>query len=149
MGFFSNIKNAITGGAATVQVQAPQALQRGQAAVVNISATAKSAGSVAGVYLLIRAIERCQVKDTDWEGGQSHSETVRGTHTSWEHRIPVAGAFEMAEGQQMQWQAQIQIPQNVGPSLEGHMISHSWEVQAGLDMTGNDPDSGWVAIQVW
>ncbi|MEZ4445473.1 MAG: hypothetical protein R3B72_40740 [Polyangiaceae bacterium] len=148
MGFFSNLKNAITGGAADVQVQCPN-VQRGMPAVVQIWATAKGAGNVNGVYLLVRAVERCEVKDTDWEGGQSHTETIRGHRVSWEQRIPVAGGFQMQPGQQMQWQAQIQIPQNIGPSLQGHMISHTWEIQAGLDMTGNDPDSGWVAIQVF
>lgn len=148
MGFFSNLKNAVTGGAAEVQVQC-QAVQRGTPAMVQIFAQAKAAGNVNGVYLLVRAVERCEVRDRDWEGGQSHTETVRGHRVSWEHRIPVSGAFQMQEGQQMQWQAQLQLPHDVGPSLQGHMISHTWEIQAGLDMTGNDPDSGWVTIQVY
>ena len=148
MGFLSNIKNAVTGGAVKVQVQCP-AVQRGTAAMIQIYGQAEAAGNVNGVYLLVRATERCELSDTDWEDGYQSTETVRGNHVSWEHRIPVAGAFQMQQGQQMQWQVPLQLPPNVGPSFEGHMISHTWEIQAGLDMTGNDPDSGWQAIQVY
>ncbi|MFO0552250.1 MAG: hypothetical protein U0271_27940 [Polyangiaceae bacterium] len=148
MGFFSNLKNAVTGGAATVQVQAPP-VQRGTPAMVQIWAQAKSSGSVNGVYLLVRAVEHAQVRDTDYNNGSVRTETVRNTHTAWEYRIPVAGPFQMAEGQQMNWQASLQLPTNIGPSFQGQTISHVWEVQAGLDMTGNDPDSGWVQLQVY
>jgi hypothetical protein len=148
MGFFSNFTNALTGGAATVQVQAPP-VQRGTPAVVQIWAQAKANANVNGVYLLVRAIERAELKDTDWDDGQRRTETVRGRKVSWEQKIAVAGPMQMAEGQQLQWQAQLQLPTNVGPTFRGSMIQHTWEVQAGLDMTGNDPDSGWIAIEVY
>ena len=148
MGFFSNLKNAVTGGAAEIQLQC-QGAQRGQVAWVQITAQAKSSGNVSNVYLLIRAIERAEAQDTDWEDGHSHRETVRSTYTSFEHRLQVAGPFQLVEGQHYQWQAQIQLPQNVGPSFQGHIISHEWQLQAGLDMPGNDPDTGWISIQVW
>ena len=148
MGFLSNLKNAVTGGAADVQVQCA-AVQRGTPTMVQIFAQAKSSANVSGVYLLVRALERAKVTDRDLDDGHSYTETINATHTSYEHRIPVAGAFQMVEGQQGQWQVQLQLPANVGPSLQGHMISHEWAIQAGLDMTGNDPDSGWTVIQVY
>jgi hypothetical protein len=148
MGFFNNLKNAVTGGSAAVQLQC-QGAQRGQVAWVQITAQGKANSAVANVYLLIRAVERAQVKDRDFDGGHSTTETVRGNYTSFEHKVQVAPAFQMAEGQNYQWQAQIQLPQNIGPSFQGHMISHEWQLQAGLDTPGNDPDSGWVTIQVW
>ncbi len=116
---------------------------------MKIWAQAESDGNVNGVYLLVRAIERAQLSDTDFSDGQTQRETVSGSHTSYEHRIPVAGAFLMRAGQQDQWQVQLQLPQEVGPSLKGHLISHEWAVSAGLDMSGNDPDSGWITIQVY
>jgi len=148
VGFFSNIKNAVTGGAAKVQLQCPE-VRRGQPTTVQIWAQAESGGNVNGVYLLVRAIERARVRDTDFSDGHAHRETVNGSHTSYEHRIPVAGAFQMQAGQQGQWQVQLHLPHEVGPSLKGHMISHEWALSAGLDMTGNDPDSGWIPIQVY
>ncbi len=117
--------------------------------MIQIYAQAESAGNVNGVYLIVRATERAELEDNDWEDGHHNTETVRGHHVSWEQKIPVAGAFQMQQGQQMQWQVPLQLPPNVGPSFQGHMISHTWELQAGFDMTGNDPDSGWQAIQVY
>jgi hypothetical protein len=148
VGFLSNLKNSVTGGAADVQVQCP-AVQRGTPVTVQIHAQAKGNANVAGVYLLVRAMERATVSDREWEDGRSYTETINATHTSFEHRLPVAGPFQMVEGQQGQWQAQLHLPQNVGPSMQGHMISHEWSIQAGLDMAGNDPDSGWITIQVY
>ncbi len=46
MGFFSDLKNKVTGGAATVHIQVPQ-VRRGQAATVKVEATAKANGKVA------------------------------------------------------------------------------------------------------
>jgi hypothetical protein len=148
VGFLSGLKNAVTGGAAEVQLQCP-AVQRGQVVTVQIWATAKSSANVAGVYLLVRAVEQANLRDTDWEDGHAHRENVHGTYTSYENRIPVSGPFQLQEGQQGQWQVQLQLPTDVGPSLSGNIISHEWALQAGLDMTGNDPDSGWIPIQVY
>ena len=148
MGFFSNIKNAVTGGAATVQVVAPSALARGGAADVQIRATAKASASVNAVYLLVRATESAQVRDTDYADGKSRSETVHGRKVTYEHRISIAGAQQLQEGQSYEWQGQLQIPSHINPSFDGHMIAHVWEIQAGLDMKGNDPDSGWIPLRV-
>ncbi len=147
MGFLSNLKNAVTGGAATVQVEVGQAV-RGQAMPFRVHATAKADAQVNGVYLLVRAVESAELKDTDWEGGKAHREIVRGRKVSWEQRVPVSGGGQLQNGQQYHWEGSVQLPANVGPSFQGHMIRHIWEVQAGLDMPGNDPDSGWVPVDV-
>ena len=34
-------------------------------------------------------------------------------------------------------------------SFVGRYASHVWQVTAALDKTGNDPDSGWVEVQVF
>ena len=53
MGFFKDLKNKVTGGAATVRVTVPAA-QRGRAVPVQVQATAKANGKVSAVYLLVR-----------------------------------------------------------------------------------------------
>lgn len=147
MGFFSNLKNAVTGGAASVSVQAP-ATARGQILPVKIEAVAKSSSTANSVYLLVRASEVATVKDTDFHGTKATTETVHGRKTTYETRIQIAGATKLEQGQTYRWEGQVPIPPQLNPTFTGQMIQHVWEIQAGLDMTGNDPDSGWIPIQV-
>ncbi|HUS32613.1 MAG TPA: hypothetical protein VMZ53_29125 [Kofleriaceae bacterium] len=140
MGFFKDLKNKITGGAATVRVSVP-AGRRGAAIPVQVQAQAKTNGKVSAVYLLVRATENAQFKD-------SNNEKVSGSKVSYENRVMIAGAQELQEGQTYSWEGQLELPQNAMPSLRGSIIDHTWEVQAGLDMPGNDPDSGWQSFDV-
>jgi hypothetical protein len=139
MGFFKDLKNKVTGGAATVNVTVPAA-QRGRAVPVQVQATAKANGKASAVYLLVRATESCEFKKDGEKIGESK--------VSYESRIQIAGAQELKEGQTYTWSGQLELPVNTNPTLRGSLIDHCWEVQAGLDMTGNDPDSGWQSIDV-
>lgn len=146
MGFFSNLKNAVTGGAATVRVQAPSA-QRGQAVPIQIEAVAKANGQVNAVYVLVRATESATIHESD-HVGPSKGETAQGRKVAFETRINVAGAQQIESGQVYRWEGQLSLPATVNPTFRGQMIQHHWEIQAGLDMRGNDPDSGWQPIDV-
>ena len=139
MGFFKDLKNKVTGGGATVRVTVPEA-QRGRAVPVQVQATAKANGKVSAVYLLVRATESCEFK--------KDGEKIGDSKVSYESRIQIAGAQEIKEGQTYDWNGQLELPVNTNPTLRGALIEHSWQVQAGLDMAGNDPDSGWQAIDV-
>ena len=140
MGFFKDLKNKVTGGAATVRVSVP-AGRRGAAIPVQVQAQAKASGKVSAVYLLVRATENANFKD-------SNNEKVSGSKVSYENRIQIAGACELKEGQTYDFSGQLDLPPNVNPTLRGSIIDHTWEIQAGLDMPGNDPDSGWQSFDV-
>jgi hypothetical protein len=139
MGFFKDLKNKVTGGAATVRVTVPSA-QRGRAVPVQVQATAKANGKVTAVYLLVRATESCEFKH--------NNEKVSSAKISYETRIQIAGAQDIKEGETYNWDGQLELPVNTNPTLRGSLIDHTWEVQAGLDMPGNDPDSGWQSFDV-
>lgn len=139
MGFFSDLKNKVTGGAATVRVAVPSA-RRGQAVQVQVQATAKANAKVNAVYLLVRATESAEVS--------ANNEKHRGSHQSYQNRIQIAGAQELHEGQTYSWEGQVELPASANPTLRGQIIQHHWEIQAGLDMPGNDPDSGWQSFDV-
>src|SRR5262245_45470467 len=109
MGFFSNLKNKITGGAASVTIQVPASLRRGQSAALNIQATAKADGKVAAVYVLVRGTESCEFKH---EGDKVSSE-----HVSYENKIMISGPQDIKTGETYSWQGQIELPANVHPSL--------------------------------
>ena len=140
MGFFKDLKNKVTGGGATVRVNAPAA-RRGQAVPVQVQATAKASGKVSSVYLLVRATESAEFKN-------SNNEKVQSSKVSFESRVQIAGAQELKEGETYNWDGQLELPVNSNPTLRGGIIGHTWEIQAGLDMAGNDPDSGWQSIEV-
>ena len=151
MGFFDKIKSAVsavTGGAAKVYIEVGQA-QRGFSAPVKVRAVAEGDLKVDSVYVLVRAMEHAEVMDTDMKAtGGIKRERVRGKHTSYEHRAQLAGATTLEAGREYTWEGQIEIPGHVAPSFKGSIIRHVWEVQAGLDAFGNDPDSGWQEVQV-
>jgi hypothetical protein len=139
MGFFKDLKNKVTGGGATVRVSVPAA-QRGRSTPVQIQATAKANGKVAAVYVLLRATESAEFK--------VDGEKVEGEKVSYETRVQIAGAQEIKEGETYNFDGQIELPINCNPTLRGSIIEHTWEIQAGLDMPGNDPDSGWQSFDV-
>jgi hypothetical protein len=139
MGFFKDLKNKVTGGAATVRVNVPSA-RRGQAVPVQVQATAKANGKVSAVYLLVRATESAEFKQ--------NNEKVSSSKLSYENRITIAGAQDIKEGETYSWEGVLELPTNSNPTLRGSIIEHTWEIQAGLDMPGNDPDSGWQTIDV-
>jgi len=139
MGFFGDLKNKVTGGAATVNVQVPS-VRRGQAATITVQAIAKANGKVSAVYLLVRGTEKCAWREDGKDVGSSV--------TSFENKITIAGAQDLKQGETYTWEGQIELPGNSLPTLNGKLIDHTWEIQAGLDMPGNDPDSGWQSFQV-
>ena len=34
------------------------------------------------------------------------------------------------------------------PAYDGRFVDHDWRLQGRLEMSGNDPDSGWIKIKV-
>jgi hypothetical protein len=147
MGFLSDLKNKVTGGAALVQVRVGT-VRRGEPVTVQVHATMKASTRVNAVYVVVRAVERCQVRDADYDDGHRRTELVRGRRISFEHRVALAGAQDLQDGQSYAWSGQLEIPISANPSFNGRIIDHEWELAAGLDMAGNDPDSGWQRFTV-
>ncbi len=150
MGFFDKLKsaaNAITGGSATVGLECEQ-VTPGMPARVWVRATAESGLKIDGVYLLVRAREHARVRDTDYEQGRTRTETINATKQTFKTRVDLAGPQELPPGQEQTWEGEFTIPADANPTLHGQMIKHIWQIQAGLDAFGNDPDSGWQEIQV-
>lgn len=151
MGFFDKIKSAtsaLTGGGADVFVDVNN-VERGAATPISIRGVAKADIKISSVYLLVRATEHATVQDRDQnEDGETERETVTGRHLSYEARVEIGGAQELEQGQEYNWEGEIMLPSTSNPSIRGKMVRHTWEIQAGLDAFGNDPDSGWREIEV-
>jgi len=154
MGFFDKIKsavNVVTGGSADVSIEFKE-VSFGEAIILTVHATAKSDLKIDKVYLNIRGLEEVNVDDVDYvdhdgDGDREHCrENVRKHHRTCEIEQVVCGAEQLEAGQSYQWDVEIQLPPHAQAPYHGHYCTHSYEVFAGLDAFGNDPDSGWVTI---
>lgn len=161
MGLMDKLKkmaNAVTGGAAEVQVKL-EAATMGKPFLVKVTTRVSDADlEIKRAYILIRAEEETRVKNVPKiaEGDIRETETPpipQPEHEVYEvetyrTEIEVTGGETLAAGQEYTWTAEITIPEGNLPTYRGHNCSHVWALQAGLDTFGNDPDSGWVEFAV-
>lgn len=154
MGFFAKIKNFVTGGAAEVSVIMESPLTDGTQPIrAFVMATAKDDCNVKKVYFHIRGresyIKRVNHTSTDGNGNRTSSsgyETCYEVH--FEKEMILAEAVQMTKGETLKWLAEFEIPQNALATYHGKDVNFKWEVEAGLDMPGVDPDSGWIEFIV-
>lgn len=151
MGLLDKLKNAthtVTGGAARVSLEySPSVALPGDTLTVRLTAT--SAGSQVksgGAFVDLRAIETMcgptvRVSSVD-------NPSNRSAYTSFEQQYPLAPAFTLAPNETKVFEGQVRVPSNVQPSFEGHFVQHEWAVRGRVEVTGNDPDSGFLALRV-
>ena len=150
MGFFSKIKNYVTGGAAEVKLVFENQVVDGSDPVrLFIHARAKDDCKVKEVYFRMRGIEtyvkREETISTDSDGDSSRTyRDVVKTDIHIGTKTTVARDISLVAGDEEKWLVEFEIPANSCPTFHGKEVSFKWEVYAGLDMPGNDPDSGWV-----
>ncbi len=160
MGLFDKLKQAknfITGGAAEVSVSFEEEYNDGNKPIkVHIHCQVKDADcKVRKVYIKVKATEEVIARDIDIardEGGNitRYREDVRNvieTYNSGEQMI--TGELSLEANQTYDWTADIELPSECNGTYHGQNARHEWEVFAGLDMAGNDPDSGWVPFYVY
>lgn len=142
MGLFDKIKsaaNAVTGGAAKVSVQVPQARLREP---FNVTVQATSTGQdvkYSKVYIKIEGVEQVDMKDKDNKSVSASAKTVDLIFT-------VAPAGVLAANESGEWNIDVELPQSATPEFKGQFTRHFYRIWAGLDTVGNDPDSGWQEI---
>lgn len=149
MGLFDKLKQAanfVTGGGASVQLTMMAAeFDRTQPIKVKISAQVKDAPlNVTSVYLEVRSRESVSLRKTI----NGKTENIHDDHTGYTHKVQVSGAQTLEGGKSYDWEAEFTLPSNAQATYHGSMCKHVWEVMGGLDVKGNDPDSGWIEIKV-
>ncbi len=145
MGLFDKVKsmaNAITGNAAKVSVTAAP-ITLGAPFELTIQALAND-GAVpySRVYVKVRGCEKIELHDRDRDG----TERIRRQECTFETEVVAEGAGELAASESKTWTCEVTIPTTAPAIYRGKHAEHFYEVQAGLDCTGNDPDSGWVRL---
>lgn len=150
MGLFSKIKNYITGGAAEVSVVYENPKTDGQEPMrLFVVANARDSCKIKNVYLEIRGMETYKKRETrtstDSNGNvttTTHDVTTHYKH--FERKMVLDEDVQMQEGEERKWLGEFDLPTDALPTYHGKDCFMKWEVFAGLDMPGNDPDSGWV-----
>ena len=149
-----SMKNLVTGGGAQVHLEFLDEPTRDEPFRVKVTAHIEDADIKIGkVYLQLRGLESVQAMDTDVERDEDGNmevdrEVVSKSETTYDRVINVAGPEELEANGQYEWEAEVQLPPNALPTYIGRNARHEWALFAGLDKSGNDPDSGWVEFDV-
>lgn len=153
MGFFSKLADAVTGNWVKVHLQWSEPAL-GKPIQVRINAdTVKTDKDVDGVYVQIVAEEKVsvpQVHVAEMVNGvlQEKVKDVENTVITFDQKFPIGGPQPLKVGQTYEWSGTITIPADARPTYLGQRASHTWRIVAGLEVKGNDPDSGWTTIPV-
>ena len=106
---------------------------------VTIDAHAKGECKIDKVYLKVRCARGRR------PGPRPRGRRQRQPRPSAPGRSPAdprgLGALRAEAGAAASWEAQVAFPSGALPSVHGQLVRVVWEMQAGLDMWGNDPDS--------
>ncbi len=151
MGLFSNLINKITGGGAKVTLTADSPKLNGPFKVNVKAIVSDNDLKIEKVYLNLRSIEKTRVRNVQFPATQTQSsqkKDVEGEEEVTKTEFVVAPAQTLTGKQEYNWSIDIQLPPNALPTYTGKNAWYNWEILAGLDAPGNDPDSGWVKIDV-
>lgn len=152
MGFFSSLKNMVTGGGATVTVEVTKAMI-GRPCNVNVNIAVKDDDiKASNVYMKLK----CDVKDNEFtianaknekEGEKGPIEVSKSERFTsvYLYEDKIAGETIYNKGGNYTISKETRLPADKQASSEGKVI---WSVYAGIDMKGNDPDSGWQRFDV-
>jgi len=166
MGFMDKLRSmaaVVTGGGATVQVEA---IDPKQDEPFTVNVQAEIAGSdvkVEKVYLKLMGVETVTlevempvVEETAAESEEAEPEAEKPTSVmkeisrseqTYHQEFEVAGEQTLSADQTYTWDIEIQLPDDAKPRYQGVHANHDWKILAGLSAFGNDPDSGWQILE--
>ena len=154
MGFLSRFTSAITGSGAKVHLEIIEpALQEPFMAKITAE-VGDGELKIKKVYFFIRAKEEVEIPDLDiavqeGDGFSVRNENVKAETETLRLDIEVSGEETLAGNQTYEWECEIVLPEEALPTFNGVNAHHIYSIQAGLDCFGNDPDSGWLEVDIY
>ena len=153
MGLFSKLKNSLTGGWAEVKVMIPEGgVERGASLPVTIEVQVKDETiDVSKIYSKF-----CCEEVVDIPNFRSRDEDNRNdidyVHVNvksdlLDEEFVIEEGLTLESNQTYTYDGNLSVPEDLPPSFTGRHATVEWSVYAGLDMRGNDPDSGWVEVE--
>ncbi|MCX6348504.1 MAG: hypothetical protein NTV79_03235 [Candidatus Aureabacteria bacterium] len=153
MGFFGKLVNFVTGGGAKVALEAVEPSRSGPVrGKVHASIEATDL-ETQGVFLKVAGIEVVRVKDVEvarktGDKIEMVKEDVERTAATYEQKIQVAPSQRLAAKTEHDWEATVTLPPGALPTYRGSNAKHEWKILAEIEVPGNNPDSGWVVLDM-
>ncbi len=139
--------NFVTGGAARVTLEwQPQTAMPGEPLNVRVTATS-TGGAIDSGGIFIDVIGSEQIKIPQNALGNNNPQ-INHRNQTFSHTFQIAGPFQLAPNETKVFDGQITLPPNVQPTFDGPWADHNWTMQGRVEMTGNDPDSGYQQFRV-
>ena len=156
MGFLdklSKLADQITGGSAQVSVAALEPSRYDPFTVKVNAVVGEHDLQIKRVYVKVEGAETVVVRSVSvaTEFGDEvkvSQEDVQQSQDTYSRETDIAGAQALKAGEGHEWEAQIQLPAGMLPTYQGPNAQHEWRILAVLDAPGNNPDSGWVTIEI-
>jgi len=148
-----SMKNAITGGGATVRLEVGSAVREAPFPVRVMATIADADLKIEKVYVNVEGIETTEMEvevetKDEKQAIKKNLEKKINEASTYHQEIVLAGAQTLAAKQEYAWEGTIQLPASALVTYNGVNARHEWRLIAALSVTGNDPDSGWVTIDV-
>lgn len=150
MGLLDSLKSAknyITGGSAEITVSMPEEIEIGHAFDVHVACKALADITPKKVYIILQSVERVKVEGYDFDDAEY--ERKRMVTTMYNDEVEIVGEQSMQEGKTYEWDISLTIPDDAECTYNGKNATHTWRLQAAIDVPGNDPDSGWVEFDAY
>jgi len=149
MGLLDKLKgavHAVTGGAATVEIQYAEKVNAGQAVPVRVTVTSKGSEIKSkGVFVDFQGVERISIpKKEEQKFNEDYSRHL--AHSTQEFQL--CGEFVLGAGETRTIEGSINLPPGLQPSFDGRWSKNVYEVRGRLEAKGNDPDSGFKPMRV-
>lgn len=158
MGIFDAIKQVgsfFTNGGATVTLRPVNQVSDGHQPVQLLitCAVEDKALDVKKIYLQVRASEKVTVRNVErarkmGDRVDTRREDVSESTQTYSTEIQLSGPQQLNANESYEWPAEFVVPAHINGTYRGPNASHEWSVYVGLDVAGNDPDSGWVQVEI-
>ena len=149
-----SVKNMVTGGAAELDIEITSEPLLGQHFTVLVTAVVKQDSlNAKAVYLKIRGSERIHAEgvEIEYEDGEQEVErtVVNKTTITFEDTLSIAINETLSEGQTYEWEFEVLMSDELNGTYNGTHAWHNYQMLAGLDAPGNDPDTNWLEFEIY
>lgn len=152
MGFLSNLKNKMTGGGAKVTLQVENPKLNSPFKVIVSAAVSGSDLDIKKVYIYLKSVEKTTVRNVDTisSDGSRFKKDVHGEEILYpQTEFVISGPETLKANETYTWSKEISVSGGGLQTFKGRYAVHEWQLLAGLDAPGNDPDSGWLVVDLY
>lgn len=155
MGFFDKIKKAanfLTGGGADVKLAIEDGIIGNPLPATITLKIGDNDINAEKVYLIVRCTETTKTVAEVEEGAEVDPEAEPEMEENQEYlhneTITVADGQVFEAGKEYTFTTEVKLPEDAQATLEEENREIYWSFQAGIDVRGNDPDSGWILVNI-